>query len=111
MNIRSLTQLKQSLVEVENIKLQLTKIQNDYLLNKNKVENNKKLYIEKCKEKINTTFWNMIQIIKNRQQYLLQHIDEIYLHHLNANNNDVDIQIKYSDILNEVNHHEKYIDH
>ena len=52
-----LTQLKQSLHEVQTIKSQLTRIQNEYSLNKNKVENNKKVYIEKCKEKINTTFF------------------------------------------------------
>ena len=104
-----LTNLKHSLNEVKNIKSQLTEIQNNYTLNKNKVENNKKIYIEKCKEKINTTFWNMIQIIKNRQQYLLKHIDEIYLNHLNGNSNGVDIQLNFNDIVNEINHHEKYI--
>ena len=51
----------------------------------------------------------MIQIIKNRQQYLLKHIDGIYLNHLNSNNNDTNLQINFDNILNEIDRHEQYI--
>ena len=104
-----LTELKQSLFEINSIKLQLIESEKNYQKNKLKNENNKKKYIQNCKENINNTFWNISQIVNNRHQFLLKKIDEISLNDITNQNKYNDINDNFNNIKNEMLKHEKYI--
>ena len=79
--------LQNKLIEMDDFNQNYLNLRNEYLYKKSKIGKDRRINLNRTKQKISETFDELYQLIKQRENTLIFELDEIYKSQSNINNN------------------------